>query len=116
MFASLRGFSVIDSGVSTFLFEVSRFPGLIEKSLLRRVESEDHEIALAGDRSKPVLLFASGCVRAEVKIEGAIGVLHRLIHLVQRRVRLSAIQARCCGRVIYRSRPEVLRGDVRRQM
>ena len=78
---------------SSLLEQITRFPALVKECLLGPVKPHDHQEALVRYGLDPVLALARR-FRAKVDIGGAVAVLHRLIHLIERRERLAVVQAR----------------------
>src|ERR1700733_988233 len=87
--------------------QVTGLPGLVIESLLRTVEPKQHEEALVRQRLDPVPARARGS-GAEVDVRGAICVLARLVHRVDRGERLAVVHARGSHCVIDGHGPEEL--------
>ena len=101
------------------LDDVVGLPGLIEKGFERSVESEEREPAFAGRRLDPVLGVVSASRRRvgpEVDVDGTIDIRDRSGVAAHRRERLATAQDRAAVGVVGDDRPEVLRGDVRRDV
>jgi hypothetical protein len=67
------GPSLVFSSTSLHFFDVGQLPASVLGSLLRAVETEEHEEPSIGGRWDPVGLFASGSRWAKVDIDASVG-------------------------------------------
>lgn len=94
------------------LFEVARFPTIVEGSFGRAIESKDGEIPVARHSCEPVATLSIGSLGAEVKVGAAIGILRWLVARAERGEWLPVRKARSILGFIERQRPEVGGGNV----
>ena len=96
---------------------ITGLPGLVVEGLKRAIQAKDGVPPLAGVGLDPVILLTVGCLRTEIHVVGTIGVLlQSFLVAVDARETLVGLQHAAGLVVAEREGPEVLGGNVRRQV
>ncbi len=98
------------------LFQVARFPCLVEEGLLGAIEAQDREEAFAGNSLQPVLLVTLRLLRSEINVGRAVGIGFGPVHRIDRREETGRWLGPMLFRPVNGDGPEDAGRDVLRQV